>query len=691
MHDIIIDDTKNCYIATSQRDSKPEKQTKSPKSVKKNNNFTEKLINWIIKALILSSLISINFLIYAGAGSYNMFSATSLLTPEVWMILGSIFVISFFIMYIFSFSELFSNLIISVVVYYFVIAMLNQFAAFDKNAMLSSMAATYISPDLGLLLTYVSHIVVAIILAILSFFFLTFSSKTKIFGCLIILIMFNLLIVFTQFSDKREHQKFNILKEEVLNIKNASGKNFIFIGLPGLSSYSYLDKTIKELPKNSPEIQSIQKTMNIMLGFYAQNHFQLYPQAYVNYLNPAQNFAQSLNANSAKSEQEYRLKNIYADRFWNFNQLNNKDVYLKQSRIYDTFKKAKYNINAYQNSGIELCKIDNEMAVNRCVERNSLPIDIDNMNLTTKQKMLLLTAQWLESTGLFSNLENIYTPLKSIVDVDKFPLVGISYKNIDIKNSANVLDIVAQDIKQSNGNTAYFINLALPSDTFIYDEFCKIKPREQWINKNDVAWIKTINTKDKREAYADQLRCVYGSLQKFINDIKKQNKEKDTVIFIQGLSGLNGIDTPTVQKTFLDEFMNQKFVDVAIKDPLKGDFKLNNISCSAPNILKQYLYRQKTCPEYKEFKFTNNLLQTIKNTLHKFQVSETQISQSVKQYEDWYKEWQKQNIPQLIPDKMQKNEIEEERIVKPINDGIILPIKEEPEAQIIPLKKQKKK
>ena len=123
------------------------------------------------------------------------------------------------------------------------------------------------------------------------------------------------------------------------------------------------------------------------------------------------------------------------------------------------------------------------------------------------------------------------------------------------------------------------------------------------------------------------------------------------------------------EENFLDEFMNQKFVDVAIKDPLKGDFKLNNISCSAPNILKQYLYRQKTCPEYKEFKFTNNLLQTIKNTLHKFQVSETQISQSVKQYEDWYKEWQKQNIPQLIPDKMQKNEIEEELLDKYVKEN----------------------
>ena len=640
MHDVIIDDTQNSFIATSKMDQRKEKLKKDTKP-KRMERLSQYLIDWWEKALILGSLLSLNFLIFAGAGSYNMFSTYTLFTPEVWYILVGIFALSIVIIYCFSFFKFLQNLIISCVVYYFIIAMLNQFASFDKNTMLASLTATYISQDLGLLLTYVSHIVVALVIAGLVFIFLTMASKISVFWFLSFLIICNFMVIFTQLVDNKEGQKFNTTYEEVLNAKAQPGKRFIYIGLQGLGSYALLDDWAQNLPKGSPELADIQKTQNIMLGFYAQNGFIFYPQSYVNYESGYKNFAQILNANSHKNENDYILKNVYPDSFWRFNHLNNKDTYLKESSIYKTFQKSKFNIHAYQSSGIELCKINNEMAVQHCTERNGLPISFDDMKISVVEKIEILLAQWMESTGIFSDFSGAYTALRSFSDADSLPMIGISYKNIGIKNSADVLDIVAKNLDKNKGDVAYFINIDLPHDTFIYDEYCQIKPIDTWVNKTDLPWNKNKTSNEKRKAFVTQVRCVYGKLQEFLDQINQKTSQKDTVIFIQGLSGLDGLDTPKKERTFIDDFKNKNFVDSAVKDPLKKGFQIKTESCSTPDILTQYLYRKSQCNELEDLKVDDNLKESFLEKTRNYTISSEKIEKAEKEYTSWYKNWQK--------------------------------------------------
>ena len=645
MHDVIIDDTQNSFVATTQMEQRQEKLKKEAQPKKKRaEKLSQYLIDWLEKALIIASLISLNFLIFVGSGSYDMFSTFTILTPEVWYILTAIFILSVVLIYCLSFFKLLQNLAVAAVAFYFVIAMLNQFAAFDKNTMLASLAATYISQDLGLLLTYVSHIVAALVIAGLVFLFVGFASKLNIFWLLSFLILCNMLVVFTQLMDNNEHQKFDVIKEDVINAQAKSGKKFIYIGLQGLSSYAYLDELEKTLPEKSPELSDIKKTQDIMLGFYAKNGFIFYPQSYNKYEDAGRNFAQILNTNSKKSEDEYILKNVYPDSFWIFNRLNKKDTYLKESRLYDIFKKSKFSVNAYQSSGIELCKINNEMAVHRCVERNSAPIDFDNMKISTSQRVSVILAQWLESMGIFTDFSPLYTMFRPFTNADTLPMIGISYQNIGIKNSADVLDVVAQDLDKTNGNSAYFINIDLPQNTYIYDEFCQVKPLDQWMNKNDLPWTKTISANDKRKAYVQQVRCVYGKLQNFVEKVYKKNSPQDTVVFIQGLSGLNGLEAPLETPNFLDEYMNRNFVDSAVKDPLKKEFQIKTESCSTSDILAQYLYRKKQCQEF-DLNLEDNLKEKILNQLHAFSIAPEKISEAQKTFDDWYKEWQKkQNV-----------------------------------------------
>ncbi len=636
MHDVIIDDTRTSLAATTANDLK----AKENKPKKKKRSFSIYLLDWVEKALIIGCLISIDFLIFAGAGSYEMFDSMTFLTPEVWSILAGIFILSVLVMYILSFSSFFQNLLVSTVVVLFVIVMLNQFAAFDKNSMLASLAATYISQDIGLLLNYVSHIVLSIVIGILFFLFVTFASKKTIAWFVLFLMIMMAAVIFGQFNTEKDNLKFNVIKEDVMTVNGKPGKRFIFIGLPTVGSYNYLNDVAGSLQRSQSEYESLRKTLDIMLGFYAKNNFILYPHAYVNDTDVNNNWGQTLNANSNKNAFEYTQKNISVDKFWRFNYLTPKYLFLRENKIFDTFKKAKFGINAYQTGGVEMCKENNEMVVNRCVEKNGLPIDFDGMNVSAEQKIEILLAQWLESTGLFDDFSYSYNLLRPFVDVETFPMVGISYRNIDVKNSLDVLDRLIKDVETDTGNKAYFVNLNVPGNTFIYDEFCRIKPIEKWQNKNDLPWVKKIGDKEKRKAYSEQLRCVFGSLEKFMARLENSEVGKKSVVVIQGVSGINGM-SPATDRSFIHDLKNKKYVDMAIKDPLKNNFRVEYDICSTPNILKQYLYRKDKCPELKEFNLHVDAARDLANSLHSLKIDDNLVANAQKNFASWYEEWQK--------------------------------------------------
>lgn len=632
MHDVIIDDTRTSLAATSEktiREKKPQKK----------RSFSIYLLDWVEKALIVACLISIDFLLFAGAGSYRMFGSMTLLNPEVWYILGGIFVLSVLVMYILSFSSFFQNLIVSVVVCLFIIVMLNQFAAFDKNSMFSSLAATYISQDLGLLLNYVSHIVLSIIIGFLFFLFVSFASKKTIAWFVLFLLLMMAAIIFGQYSSEKNNLKYNIVKEDVLKVNEKPGKRFIFIGLPTVGSYNYLNDVANSLQKSQREYESLRKTLDIMLGFYSKNNFILYPHAYVNDVDVNTNWGQIFNANNSKDASEYTQKNISVNKFWKFDYLTPKYLFLRENKLYNTFKKAKFGINAYQTGGIEMCKENNEMIVNRCVEKNGLPIDFDGMNVGTDKKVKILLAQWLESTGLFEDFSYLYNILRPFVDVETFPMVGMSYRNIDVKNSLDMLDLLIKDVETDTGNKAYFVNLNVPGNTYIYDEFCRIKPIEKWQNKNDLPWVKKIGEKEKRKAYSEQLRCVFGALEKFMVQLENSEAGKKSVVVIQGLSGINGM-TPAGEHNFINELKNKKYTDMAIKDPLKNEFKVEYDICSTPNILKQYLYRKGKCPELKEFNLHADAAKDLADSLHYLKIDKNLISSAQSSFDSWYEQWQ---------------------------------------------------
>ena len=479
------------------------------------------------------------------------------------------------------------------------------------------------------------------------------------------MLVINSIILFSQLIDDNNGKSFILKKDGAISAIDHNGKNFVFIGMPNLGSYSYFYNLKQNLSsKDMAEAQDLQKNLDIILGFYKKNNFMFYPQSYFLSENSDVNFAQMLNANNAKDISDYVNKNSIPDKFWNFNLLNNKTTFLKESKIYEAFKKSNFAVNAYQNQGIELCKVNNEFAVDYCIEQNNLPINFENLNISVYAKMGILIAQWLDSTGLFTDLSNLYSGLRPFIETDKLPLIGISYNNIGIKNSLDVLSLLAKNIAEKTGNQAYFVNLNMPNNTFIFDEFCQIKPLKQWMNKSDLPWVEVVNFSEKRKAYYQQVRCLYGALQDFVDAIPEE-KRKNTVIVLQSLTGFGNLYQLPDNANFVEEFMNKKFVDTAIYDPKKAEFSLYNQVCYAPSVLKKYLYRQNECVELEHLNIQTNLQQKVLDKLHSFKFDNSQIDNATKAFDKWYEEWLKYNKAFVIKPKMlPKKQIRENVIVE---------------------------
>ena len=114
---------------------------------KKRRKFWVYLLDLLQKTLIASLLLGINFVLFCGAGSMGIFGTQVLPVDEVLMILAGITAFCFVFVFLFSFSEFLQNLFLAAVAAAVFLATMNQFALFDKGAVLYDWAKLYAGND----------------------------------------------------------------------------------------------------------------------------------------------------------------------------------------------------------------------------------------------------------------------------------------------------------------------------------------------------------------------------------------------------------------------------------------------------------------------------------------------------------------------------------------------------------------
>lgn len=342
MEDIIVDEPAPTSIR-----SRTQKRFRRSRP---RRDLTVYLFDWLVKGMVVALLLSINFLLFASAGNFTVFSSGFSMSYETFFVLAAIFGVSLALMFLISFSSFLQNVITAAAVGFFVYISLNQFALFDKFSFLAYMTAPYLGNETAMNFMTNSDIVASGAAAVLSFIFLAMSDKKNIAYFTGILIVVFAGILADEYFNRENHNEFKTVYDNSFS-KAERGKKFIYIMLPNAAAVSYLED-MKEANADAKKVENVQ---NIMLGFFAKNDFTLYPNAFVTADDPFKNMIRSFNNLSKDKEDSFIASTVSMDGYWSFKNINDEYIYLNENQLFDVFRKAKYKISAYKSRGMDMC------------------------------------------------------------------------------------------------------------------------------------------------------------------------------------------------------------------------------------------------------------------------------------------------------------------------------------------------
>ena len=620
------------------------------KKVAKKRKFGVYLFDWIVKGLIVALLLGINFVLFANSGNANFFSSAVSIAPHALYILIGITATSLLIMFLLSFSRTLQNLFVAVVVASFFIIMVNHFALFNKSSFLFDMLSDYIGQALASSFDGNSQIIIAGSVFAIAFLFMAMARKTKVaYLMLFLLIIFGWVLFksYINFDPKRDPYIVSYKDENTQEKPVENPRKFVYIFMPNLPSYKILD----EMGESSPQIK---KAKEIMLAFYARNNFTVFPNAYIKENRPFLNMIKSLNPLDEKNPEDHMLKNISIFSYWQFDKFNDKYAYLRDNKLFDTFRDSGYKLTAYQSRELNTCCKDmgcrdNALFTDKCVEKQNYPVDVSKLNISVWDKTMVLFAQWVESMQLFPNYSYAYDALSSFGGADNTAVVGISYSGLYVVDSPKILDLLSNDIINAKENTAFFVFLDLPSDMYVYDEFCRPKHPSKWINIEKQPWSKNANINARKSALGEQTACLYGKLEEFINNLDNAGVLNNSVIVLQGLSNVDVLSSNQDNRNFIEEFKGKRLTTMAIRDPMKA-FGINYEACRTTGILKDYLYKRGKCDELDDLNLQSNSKNELLTNLMSGTISQEEIAASQAVFDEWFPNWFKFNQNLLSKD-----------------------------------------
>ena len=407
---------------------------------------------------------------------------------------------------------------------------------------------------------------------------------------------------------------------------NEAEKRFIYLMFPNLVSPSYFS--------TEPSVEAL-KTQKIMQGFFAKNQFRNYQKAYTPENHYLKNMVKSMNPRSEKSIMAHLLNTRLLTEYWRFYNLSNDYIFLKNNEIYDIFHRNGFQISAYKTRDFDMCHKNHKYNVNRCVEKINHPINVFDVDLPISSRVNILLVEWLDSMRLFGDLTKIYNFFQTFFNLDDVPMLGISYNNLYVVNSVKTFDILLKDMQQDSGKQAYIALIDLPSDMYVYDEFCHIKPRDRWLNMKNLPWVRHDYAAEKQEAYLQQTRCLFGRLEQFIDQLKSADIWENSVIIIQGVSGVNHFHNQPISDA-KEDFIGNHLVTMAIHDSNMPKGEQNKELCATTSILSEYLFRDAKCKTEKPI-MHESVMAAINSKLD--EISSDRDQQDQETFVEWYEQW----------------------------------------------------
>lgn len=618
MDDVIMDKDKRIENTPQKAPAQMVKRKRKRSS----NSLWNYLFNFMACCLITLSLLGIDFVLFASSGPINIFNASGgLRTEALYLLIGlSAAVVLFY--FCLSFLSIILYILTGLTAGFCTFAFINQFANFNAEGSVGG------SGTFG---AAVAGVIVFAILALTPKRFKALLVMTAVFCFGAVLI-----------NQNQERSEFvtDPQMRPSLAAAEEEGNKTVTIMIANAPSYSYL----YSLGKADAAEPYKNQLMQIMLGFFAKNGFRLYPNAYVTNGNQFINAARNLNY-TADENVGFLQNQVLKEGYWQFKNREDFEAYLKDNFVYDKLKEKGYKISAYQSHGINLCKKNNADVADRCVSKINFPLNIDMLKLTTAEKIQVLFAQWMESTGWFNNeafMETIYGYLKPLYNPSKTPVIGTSYKKLYVINAFKNIDLMLSDMAADKGNNAYFVYLDLPADMYVYDDMCRLKTTDEWLPKHNQPWVDNKGLLEKRNVYLKQTMCLFGQLEKMMQDIRKMPGGKDTTVVIEGLSGVDDL-IGTGNQNLSDRFRNGQMVTLAVREPASKQFVINKAICPVEEILNNLFNQGPKCTEFGRTKLSKSTKKAVKESVDSVRFTNDIAQKSLQEFNRWYTEWSKIN------------------------------------------------
>jgi len=536
-------------------------------------------------------------------------------------ILGTVFVFSLLIMFCLAFSRGIQNFVCALCTLMFTAMFFYQFGVgnvdgflddwFKKNASWLTFICVLPTPWL-----------VGLILGMFIFFFFQFSDVI-LFITLVLLFSCGIGIQKNEFikPGNTEHEEIKWLPE---NVGETRENNVIYMMLPKFPSYLFL---------NDIKDPNFRELKDLLIGFYATNQFEIYPNAFVYRADTMSNIIDILNQVDYSSSTSAKRGYASFVNDWNFIHGGLDFLSLEENRLYEFLHKNGFGVSTYAMPGFNFCLVGGDFLTDRCVIKGYKTVSLYDNNANLRENIYSLMGEWILSIKSY-DLRGL---AKMMIDRSTLKDMKVLSENrrTSVEGSDKIFEKLSADFKRDIDGQFYLVYVDLPSDIYVYDEFCNIKPRNEWValRDNTLYWG---GIDEKRKAYVDQAKCLIGKLQEYMDNIKSNEKIARTDIYIQGVSPIR--ELAGVLSDQYSRFVSDRLVNLAVRRGKNPHFLINANVCLASDFTKSFMY-------YKNYCYSLDNLQGLtqsdamilkKNLINNSVIRDSKLPNIVGNYLDWY-------------------------------------------------------
>lgn len=633
------------------------KSNSSHFSNKKANGFFDKLMRVIYVFFIMA----MDFVVFVYSINAKLVEDGQF-NPALMYIFAGLFALSFVLIFALFFSKEAQNAVCALITMLVVVLFFYQFALFDESNFIEKWLEKKAS-----WLTFIGIIPSSWLVGLLlgGIIFLCFQYTPTLYFVTIVVVLSSLL-------DIKNNEAITYSKDEYITVVDKVSKsdtdlkrNIIYFMIPEFPSYHFLSNM------NNSDFRDLR---NLMIGFYASNNFEVYPNAFVEKDDAVSNMIDIFNQVNYGSTASVNRGYAEIINSWNFMH-GSLDYYgLEDNELYDALKQeGKYSITTYSAPGFNLCLKSDKMNTDRCVIKNFKSVKLYDKKASVEKNVYALLGEWVLSLDI-RDLKSVAKMLLNQSNLKGYKVISEN-RRVSAEGATDIFEQVYKNYVNDGTKNFYMVYVDLPSDMFIYDEYCNLRPRLDWVAMKDNS-VLSAGIEAKRKSYVQQAKCVIGKLQTFINDISKTDKFKYTDVIIQGVSNI--AELSDMQAGRYSNFVKDRLVNLAIRKADNPKFLINANICLASDFTKTMLRNQEYCYTIDDMKMPSEEIVSLKyNLINNLVIRGSKISNIAINYLDWYSQFMnnsqdfQNNNKTFSNEELKKDFVVERMDIAPIDSSVV--------------------